>query len=348
MESSVAFTPTSRAQVTPALGIALLGAATADDATLDCALVRTALWALAEHGGAVHVLRLVNRLLEVSSPLYPGVDERMLRRRFRGVLDELAEVGDLIELPGGYWHPAATREVALNVPGEALLIGGLPTSVLRREMRENIVHSRALRRVRDGVIRAELDLGVEQLGSWLAKPLATLSDWGAEVVSTELAPFGDPTAGADMRFYAPGPSRIGASQRKRWQDGVGSLAGRFLAEVSGTFGVREYRIAELCLGRVERLGARLLHGEARRLMYALDEAAKNPVEVAVAKTSHDLSLTLWSELPRAELRLFGALGSLEASPDKYYPRVWRFQRHYETTVLEQLTALSIKIISSRQ
>lgn len=338
--------PASREEIQRRITRALLGRETASDTAFDCALVRTTIWDLTEHGSPAHVLRVINRMLSKAFSLFEGLDEGVLRRRYRNALAELAQLGDVVELPNGFWYPAPTREVALEVPGQALLVGGVPSSVMTEGLREAILHDGALRRVQSGLVSAELQVGTESLDSWLSGPATPLIEWANELLGSELFEVDEVTHTAGMRFYvAHGQSR-GLPQRFRWRDSAAGLFGRVLIEVAGNFGVREFRVAEVHDGRVTRAGASLLPGEARRLMYGQDILAKNPVEVALLQSSDSSSFVLRSELPRPELRLFRAIGELSVQEGAYYPRTWRFTPMYAGLALARLAKLGISIISS--
>jgi hypothetical protein len=81
-------------------------------------------------------------------------------------------------------------------------------------------------------------------------------------------------------------------------------------------------------------------------MYALDTRASKSVEVHIRTDNDRLALTLRSELPRSELRLFAAIGTLEIGEESYYPRTWWFAERYRDMVLRRLHALRITIVET--
>lgn len=333
------------AQMVQAVAMSLIGSDRADGFTLDCALVRTVLWALTREG-PTHILRLTNQLLDLATSNAGTVDEPALRSRFRRILDDLADAGDILELAGGRWHPAAVREVDLGGLGNGrLLVGGVPTTALPAELRGRIVHDRAFRRVHDDGIREAIGLPIEQLDSWAGAPTDPLAEWAKAILGSALAPYAGQDGGSSWRVYAPQEARRGAPQRWRWLERFDAVSGRLLADRRRIFGAREYRVIEVRQGRVERSGAILLPGEARRLKYAMDALAGNPVEAASESMAETLKLTLWSELPRPELRLFAALGSLEVPADRYYPRIWRISGPAREVAVQRLHALGVRLVS---
>ncbi|HYG67423.1 MAG TPA: hypothetical protein VD838_07175, partial [Anaeromyxobacteraceae bacterium] len=184
----------------------------------------------------------------------------------------------------------------------------------------------------------------ETLESWSRAPTQRLEDWGRAVLTAPLSDYREPQRDESaFRIYAPEKARPGATQLRRWTDRFSDLSGRYLAERSRVFGAREYRVVDLSRGRVERSGAILAPGEDRRLRYAADALAQNPTRVQWKKGRDDVTVTLWSEMPRSEQRLFGALGCLAVTAGAYYPRRWQFARADAPLVRERLRSLSVSI-----
>ena len=333
------------AELRRSLSARLVGVETPDDATLDCEFIRRAVWALTAEGVEAHVSRALNVVLEAAAPLYEGAEQNLLRRRFRNAMDELGQVGDLVELPGGYWHPAVVREISLETRGDVLLVGGLPTSVLPQQLRATVTSRRAFRWVRPGLAAGALGAETETLGTWVGRPSASLIDWSQELLSSDIPQTDD---APEVRYYVPKGKPRALSQRHRWQDQAPQEGGRFLVVFTGLFGVRQYRIAEVRGGRVWRLGGVLLPGEPRRLMYAIDSLANTSVAVELFQEGPDSVLLLWSELPGPELRLLGALGTLQTPTDRYYPRRWRFPREREVVVRAALEELHVLVPNGQQ
>jgi hypothetical protein len=307
----------------------------------DCALARGLLWAMTRGGDPAHVLRMVNAGVDVCGA-DGGDAERAVRARLREALDELAEAGDAIEVGGGHWLPAAVREVAGDASlSTRLLVGGLPTDVLPTHLQAFVDAHGPFRHVHGDALRAELELPTQPLEAWADVPNASLQAWAASLLQSKLPAYSEPPDGGRFRFYSPGAAPRGAVQRARWDERPPDH-GRLLVERRRPTGAREYRIAEVSGRRVERCAAVLLPGEHRRLMYALDERAKNPTRVDVTRADGGLLVVLRSELPWAEQRLFGALGRLlPNASNNCYPRTWRFDLAHEEAVLARLAALCV-------
>jgi hypothetical protein len=333
------------AQAHTVLARELGGVDLSDVWTLDCVVLRSVLWALTDGVRSVHTLRILNRATALVLALPTSTpDERLVRARLRDSLEELSEVGDAVELGQGLWLPGSLREVELGSHSEHLLVGGLPTGLLPEQLRGTVVHHGASRRVRGEALRHILALPVEPLSSWARAPVESLREWAESLLDTELPPYVPPREGAVLRIYAPERAKHRGSQGKRWVDSAEGLSGRYLAYRTRVFGVREYRIVEVAEGNVVGSGAALLPGEARRLMYALDARAGKAVSVRWEERGGETRVTLWSELPRSEQRLFAALGTLLPNPDDtYYPRVWVFSAHREL-VLERLRRLEVQLV----
>lgn len=265
------------------------------------------------------------------------------RERLREALDELADVGDIIELAGGRWLAAFTRQVALGTEtDDRLVVGGVPTSLLPTEQRGLLVHRGALRVTRGDAFGSALSLVDETLESWLGDSPADLEQWARSLLAQELDSY-SPEEGARFRVYVPALARQREPQGFRWREQLGQLDGRFFADRELAFGVRQSRIVEIRDGRIIASGVPSLGGgDRRRLLYALDALARNPTRITV-RTASSLSLVLQSEVPRAERRVFAALGELSVPEEKYYPRTWTFRIEHKRTILARLSALRVDL-----
>jgi hypothetical protein len=323
----------------------LQGGSVGNDISSDCALLRSCIWSLSGTTEPVHVLRVLNLALTMWDS-----DQDVLERRehLHEALEELAEAGDLVSLPEGRWLPAPTREVLLESGAEErLLVGGLPTGVLPAELKKLIVHHGPYRRVKGSVLGDALQLPKESAESWAGSPPKELESWADKILSVKLVPYVEQREGTRIRVYTPELARDRPPQVKRWFDRPAGISGRYLAVRERVFGAREYRIVELQNGAVVASNESLSPGDGRRLMYALDLRAGKPVDVQIGAKKGSLSVTLRSELPRSEQRLFGALGVLEVPEEDYYPRTWWFPECYRDIVQSKLQALRVKIVEGR-
>lgn len=318
-----------------------------DQLARDCALLRSCIWALSGGERPVHVLRVLNLALELCPQIVfdeHDSDKTDARARFRNILDELADTGDLVSLANGRWLPAPLHAVQLGTGDDVrLLIGGFPSSLVPESLRRLIQHHGTFRRVVGNQFERELELRLESFESWVGEVPEDLLAWTNSAMNSTYEGFREANDGSKFIFYAPTLARRGALQTKRWVSTPEKLAGRYLGRRELTFGIRQYRAVEVANGRVVSVALpRLGCGDIRRLMYGLDAAAGNPVQIRTEFTAKEFVVILHSEIPRAERRFFAALGTLSVPPGKYYPRTWRFPAQYTAEVTRRLSALKVE------
>ncbi len=322
------------------------GGATPEGTEYD--LLRLVTWSLTRSQEPAHIVRILNCAVELARPLVPAsVTSEVLRDRLRGRLEDLAEAGDLVWMDEGRWLPAPVRQVPLGARREgALLVGGVPTSSLPREMSANLLPHGAYRQLRSVAAFSDLALPSEPLEAWTQAPAEPLKAWGEGILNAPLPDYREPQRDESaFRLYLPSKARPGSTQLRRWSERVGGISGRYLAERSRVFGAREYRVVEVSNGRVVKSGNVLAPGEAARLRYALDALSGNPTRVSWHEDRDGVIVTLWSSIPRPEQRLLAALGSLETS-ERPYPRRWHFARADASVVRARLEALAVAIAQS--
>ncbi len=327
----------------------LLGTADhSDQLAIDCALLRSCLWSLSGGQRPVHSLRLLNLAVECSPAGLNTESENGsdVRLRLRNALSELEGAGDVVSLANGRWLPAPTRDVKLGTADDTrLLVGGLPTSVLPAELSAKVRHHGAFRRTTGGVVARELGLPKESRDSWIGAGPADIRAWTESIFEGDYEAFTDGNDSGRFSVYAPESARPGTPQYRRWVDRPEKLSGRFLGRRDVAFGMRQYRAVEVDRGRISQLmRLRLGAGDLRRLMYGLDALAKNPVTVDYDIAGEEISVVLRSEIPGPEQRLFAALGQLSFPDEKYYPRNWRFPRHYGAEIHARLTSLCVQLV----
>jgi hypothetical protein len=315
----------------------LVGPVECDQLALDCALLRSCLWALSGGTTPVHVLRLLNLATSLEA------SNAEVRPKIKETLEELAEAGDLVELANGRWLPAPTREVPLETGDDArLLVGGVPTSLLPPEIRSKLENNGVFRRMRGDFITRELGLTSEKRKSWMGEAPEHLEAW------TKAAFQGHYEAareeGRYFFFYAPELFPASTPQALRWTDRQDRLSGAYLCRHDLPFGLRRHYAGQIVGGKLARI--RLMQvSDLRRLLYGLDLLSGKPVGVEEATRGAEYSVVLKSELPKAERRLFGALGRVIFSEENYYPRTWHFPVRYALEVRGRLSALGIRVFS---
>ncbi len=308
-------------------------------------LLRTTVWNFGSPEKPIHVAKVLN----ASIPLWRLIRGRSadaqddLRAELREALGQLSDSGDLVELSGGRWTPAATRTVQLHTSANYLLVGGVPLSTLPIALRD-VRHHGPYRHVSQVDGLKEL-CPQERYVDWARLPDRSLQEWSRELLeSVALSPY-VPTSQDPYEFYLPDKARKRTPQFKRWVRDPGSIKGQILVRRTRLYAAREYRIVELNAGKITR-SAEIQKSDARRLMYALDAEAGNPVLCRYITHKGDTNeIVLTSELPRPEQRVFAAFGVLEIPSDRRFERRWHFCQPHDLA-LTLLRSLNIEISTS--
>jgi hypothetical protein len=302
-------------------------------------LLRATLWALSVPVGdepfrEVHVTRLLNRALETLLALDDESDEAALRLRLREVLDGLVAHGDANDRGEGRYLPGSCRLVRLGVG--ALLVGGIPTSLLPESTRRGLEHNGVTRRLLVGNIDG-LHLPEEQLPIWAHIPPEPLASWGAQMCRQPLEKHGTASEPKADELYAPSLAR-GAHQLRRWSAARREIPdGLYLGRQRRVFGAQEYFLADLRAGVVARSGGVFLPGEWKRFMFYTDLRDGNPLMTELSQREGTLRVKLHGGLPLGEWRLFSALGEWREQD-----RSWLFHRSEDhPRVVERLRALHV-------
>lgn len=305
-------------------------------------VLRATVWSMAAPSGNAHV----NRVLGAALPTWHLLSERAtaseetLRSELRETLSSLQDAGDLLELRGGYWAPATARFVELPEGSGYLLVGGVPSALLPVE-RDDVQYHGPHRHLAKLPSDLATVLSVENLASWARLPSLSLEDWAREVIDSLEPQTYSPTASDAFEFYVPEIARLGAPQFKRWFESAGNTTGTLLARRTRLYGAREYRIVDVRSGRI--VSACEFHDvDVRRLMYAFDLVAKNPVGTRPLRVGNQTEWQFTSELPRSEQRTFAALGTLTIPADRPFERRWTFVRN-EELALDMLRSLGIAL-----
>lgn len=305
-------------------------------------ILRATVWSIAGPASKAHV----NRVLGAALPTWQllsartNASEETLRAELRGALSMLEDAGDLIGLSGGYWASAVTRFVMLPDSAGYLLVGGAPSALLQLDS-EAVLFRGPHRHLTRRPAELEAALPLEDFDCWTKRPeKVSLQEWAREVFdSLERAPY-TPSSADAFEFYLPAASREGSPQFFRWFKGAENITGTLLARRRRLYGAREYRLVDVRAGRI--IGACELHDvDVRRLMYALDLEAKNPVRAHPGRVDDRTEWLFASELPRAEQRAFAALGTLTIPDERRFERRWTFTRN-EKLALDMLRSLGIE------
>jgi hypothetical protein len=305
-------------------------------------ILRATVWSLSASHGKTHINRIVSAALTTWRFLSDQtiVSEEILRTELRRALSILQDAGDLVEFGGGYWAPATARFVELPDRGGYLLIGGVPSALLRADFGWLEFHG-PHRHIANLPSELNTLIPVESFESWTKLPSESLEDWAFELIqSLERQPY-SPASAEVFEFYLPNKSRRGVPQFKRWSDDPGDTSNTLLARRKRLYGTREYRLVEIRAGRIVSI-CDLQDIDVRRFMYALDLACGNSVRAKCLRITQPSEWVFTSELPRSEQRAFAAFGSLSIPDARPFERRWTFVRN-EDLVLSMLLSLGIML-----
>ncbi len=308
-------------------------------------IVRTVLWAhWRSQEKPVYSTRLIHAVMRSLLPWHCNDDSQdEIKQRLDETLLELAIIGDIASLPGGYWIPTPLRIVNLPDAKHWLVLGGMPTHLLPSSLHAVLEHNGTARFLTSLPDEQKPDIDHQPYQEWLRTPDQAIDQWTSTVLDTVVL---NPAGEISIDVYAPAKARGGSYQYERWTKQIGKLSsGRYLARIVRRRNSPAYMIAQIDNGRPVALGVPDLgEGDIRRLMYGLDRHAHNPVRIMAKRHSTYWTLTLRSALPYAEHRLLLALGTLRTRDDgKYYPRWWDVPVRYFSQVYRALIDLGAAV-----
>lgn len=269
--------------------------------------------------------------------------KRILGRRS---LDDLANQGDLLSLPGGRWLPAPLRLV-LIATDLYLLVGGMPSVLLGSPILQQLHLHGSFRQLEAHVIESYPTFGrlnsswqFQSQASWLNTPVVSLTDIFQRFQEVELFEVATQDTSQNIEVYIASPNNY---QALRWCSPTDIRQdGRYLLRSRSRWGLHSYSIGEFEQFRLKRQSHNQESLDIRRLCYALDDNAEVPTVVEWNKQQGVLKL--FSELPAYEYKRLSLLGTLQANPGgRYYPRVWHVASQHEDSVKEMLSDLHIII-----
>jgi hypothetical protein len=221
------------------------------------------------------------------------------------------------------------------------LVGGAPTASLGTNAFAIQAHGN-YRRVRRTTAEALTEGSQQELSSWMSIPDSDPIAWAAQILGSDLIEYRPSSEGAPFQVYAPELSRRGVRQSRRWQDLKTAGTGRYLARQVFENRFAAYSIVAVDNGNISAATVvSLPQSDIRRLLYAIDARADNPVVVKHWPARFEFEL--WSEVPVAEQRVFASLGRLVVPSERYYPRLWRFQADHDGVIVEMLQRLHIQL-----
>jgi hypothetical protein len=340
----------ARARVLQSLGFSSIDPECVVGPALFAEAIRCALWAYwTTEQAPIYVTRILNAAVRLVYPWLldsEGNDgEKQLKTHLRFALEELETIGDIAPLPHGRWLPAPLRSVQLDSIERWLLLGGAPTKLLPIPAQRALEQSGVARLLPQPPDRLDLALDTQAEMEWRRVPSAAIDAWTtAALQNVPLTPIANQDERVEV--YAP-ERRYHPTQYHRWVPGTTRLPdGRYLARWRLHHGSSAYSIVEFQHWQLAAIGhPDLGDGDVRRLMYGIDCLLKRPVQVRIKRKPDFWRFTLRSELPRAEHRLFMALGRLQPNADgAYYPRYWDASVRYAPQLEAALNSLGVKIV----
>jgi len=209
----------------------------------------------------------------------------------------------------------------VEVPNrDPLLVGGIPTAILEPHL-NGINLAGPYRRIADKKLQPSAEIPRQTFGSWAGLPEDPLATWASQIIQTfERQPY-QPSDVEAFEYYLPQQAKLSSPQFRRWFQDPPNSSSTILGRRRRLYGSREYRLLDLRAGRI--VGACDLQDvDVRRLMYALDQKANNPVRAHVRSDGANFEIQLTSELPRAEQRMLASFAKLTIPPDRPFERRW--------------------------
>lgn len=140
----------------------------------------------------VHTSRIISAVRRDLGFLWKGTDRPALNSnifekeggtvRTRDVVHRLGEIGDIVELGGGFWAPGPVRIVraADGREGALLVVGGAPFEALEIKFATRVSCvgcGRFVRPNRAGLRRLRVEHELQSVDDWLGGPSENLSTW---------------------------------------------------------------------------------------------------------------------------------------------------------------------------
>lgn len=261
-------------------------------------------------------VRLTGMLRRRLAPLWPKIvgDGEDSTPGAMGVLESLAELGDMVRLEGGRWLAAPAHLVRVE-DGLAILLGGGPLETLPQEVAGSARVAGRVRLVEQRTCDGWADLW--EMDDWIGISAESLEEWSIRLLD-----------GARMRL-AEAPNEMGdasAYLRRQWvrlADLPKDTTELILCRVR-VAQTPSYFVGELIRGRLRRLSA-ISSQDARRLRFHFDVKSGSPIKVVVHYSSQGIiKLQLGFPLPKREARVLH-LGWQVSAPENERS----FGVHYE-------------------
>lgn len=225
------------------------------------------------------------------------------------VLDEMAELGDMVRLEGGRWLVAPARAVSAG-DGLAVLLGGGPMEVLPQAVAVSARVAGRVRLIDPATCKGWADIWEAE--DWIGAPAEGLEAWSARLQAETAARLSDaPDNMGDASAYLP-------RQWVRLADLPAGEGGLLLcrAHVGQAY---SYFVGDFVKGRLQRVSA-IESSAARRLRFHLDAQANRPIRITATESQGLVRLRLARRLPEREARVL-LLGWQAPTPEGEHPGV---------------------------
>ncbi|MGF1628542.1 MAG: hypothetical protein ACFCUT_03660 [Kiloniellaceae bacterium] len=264
----------------------------------------------------VHTSRLFAALdRNARFPLPGWVDAGAANHRsiYEFVRDQLERCGDIVSLGDGYWIPGPARLIRASAAQAAVVVGGLPTAVLRRALKGQIYSIGPARYV----VRepgAEATFPEETVSDWLgaAEPLASWTERTLAWAATQLVAQAEITD-ESIEIYAPDVYRVYRRQgtwlnASEFREPAPML--RLFRPKMATlwaFDRPDYLGIFNCLPGAAQLvrAVQIPREMAHRLRFGFDQRLATPRTIGVRRVNDAYSFDLKFGLPEPERKVLG-------------------------------------------
>ncbi|ANI11064.1 hypothetical protein AO920_32885 [Pseudomonas aeruginosa] len=253
-----------------------------------------------------------------------------------GILNSLADLGDMVRLEGGKWLAAPAHTVRAG-DGLAVLLGGGPKEILPQAVRASAKAEGRVRLVETAACEGWADMWEAE--EWIGAPAEGLEAWSARLLAEATSRLTDaPDDMGEVSVYLP-------REWVRLTDlpaGEGSI---LLCRVrsSGVAGpMFSYFIGEFVRGRLRRLSG-IDSKDARRFRFHLDARAGRSIRVVASVSQGSVKLRLGRRLPEREARVL-LLGWQVPAPDGGHPGVTHHMFPVETLPILRKAFEGLRIV----
>lgn len=302
-----------------------------------CSIIRSVLWLDSKTKHPIHTTRIINQAIKFSVHSRPESDQR---EEIKLCLEKLERSGDLVSFSKGKWLPASLKEIIIDADsGESLFLGGAPSRVFPKSIRNEINHHKQYRKIRSGSLDEVSELPKFDLEFWARIPEGDLESWAKKIKNIPLEEVSDNAeSGRNFEVYLPHAHKT--IQKFRWKRQFNEASGKCICRcetVTGTY----YYIGELRNGEIVSLSQSLTPSDSARLMYAEDFAHDRSVTANIEIANGELTVEISNLMPINEYMIFDALG--DSAFESGGPMMWRFDVKYRNVIINLLQRLKIKI-----